>query len=255
MTIKLVDGLPIHPTLRHPRTGQPLRAVGVLSGKPVWPVIGASDDDDSSGDNDAGEDSEDNDTGDGSDDGDKGSEKPGKSAESEELKAAKEELARVRKRLSASDKNKAAAEKRLRELENKGKPEDEVAKQELEEAKERASKASESVRKLAVTNAFLIASQKAKVNWFDVKIAQAAIESDDIEIDEEGNVTGMDEAVKALAKAKGFLVDRGKSDKEDEEEDKKNGPSGSAVGSRKKPKGSNTLDENKLREMFPALKN
>jgi len=43
--------LPIHPTLRHPRTGEPLRAVGWWRGRPMWPVMGASPDDPS---NDAG---------------------------------------------------------------------------------------------------------------------------------------------------------------------------------------------------------
>lgn len=33
MTIK-------HPTLMHPRTGQPLEAVGVVAGKIVWPIMG-----------------------------------------------------------------------------------------------------------------------------------------------------------------------------------------------------------------------
>lgn len=38
--------LPTHPALRHPRTGEPLRAVGLLrDGRPVWPVMGASPDD------------------------------------------------------------------------------------------------------------------------------------------------------------------------------------------------------------------
>lgn len=37
------DMLPMHPTLRHPISGQPLRAVGFTrSGKPMWPVMGGS---------------------------------------------------------------------------------------------------------------------------------------------------------------------------------------------------------------------
>lgn len=34
--------LPTHPTLRDPRNGEPLRAVGVVRGRPVWPVMGGS---------------------------------------------------------------------------------------------------------------------------------------------------------------------------------------------------------------------
>jgi hypothetical protein len=40
-----MDTLPIHPFLRHPHTGEPLRAIAVVNGRPVWPVMGASPDD------------------------------------------------------------------------------------------------------------------------------------------------------------------------------------------------------------------
>ena len=32
--------LPTHPTLVHPRTGEPLRAVGIGRRGPIWPVLG-----------------------------------------------------------------------------------------------------------------------------------------------------------------------------------------------------------------------
>lgn len=37
--------LPIHRTMRHPRTGEPIRALGLGRRGPIWPIIGASDDD------------------------------------------------------------------------------------------------------------------------------------------------------------------------------------------------------------------
>lgn len=39
--------LPTHPTRRHPRTGLALAAVGLhpRTGQPIWPILGASDDD------------------------------------------------------------------------------------------------------------------------------------------------------------------------------------------------------------------
>jgi len=41
MSTPLVDVcLPTHPTLRHPRTGEPLRAVGVSRRGPIWPILG-----------------------------------------------------------------------------------------------------------------------------------------------------------------------------------------------------------------------
>jgi hypothetical protein len=43
--------LPVHPTKRHPRTGEPLQAVGFTRrGRVMWPVLGASPDDGGAGD-------------------------------------------------------------------------------------------------------------------------------------------------------------------------------------------------------------
>jgi hypothetical protein len=51
--------LPLHRILLHPRTGLPLRAVGLRrDGRPIWPVLGAApdDDDDDDGDGDKDDD-------------------------------------------------------------------------------------------------------------------------------------------------------------------------------------------------------
>jgi hypothetical protein len=37
--------LPIHPSLVHPLTGCPLTAVGMIGGRPVWPILGGAEDD------------------------------------------------------------------------------------------------------------------------------------------------------------------------------------------------------------------
>lgn len=37
------DALPLHPTARDPRTGEALRAIGVVGNRPVWPILGAED--------------------------------------------------------------------------------------------------------------------------------------------------------------------------------------------------------------------
>lgn len=61
--------LPLHPTRVHPRTGERLRAVGVTKrGQIMWPVLGASPDDDS---NDDGGQDDDGPDGDEPDDDDK----------------------------------------------------------------------------------------------------------------------------------------------------------------------------------------
>jgi hypothetical protein len=73
----------VHPWMIHPHTGKPLEALGVRrNGRPIWPIMGASDDDDAGDDGDdaGGDDSDD--AGDDSDDDDAGDDPDaGKSAE------------------------------------------------------------------------------------------------------------------------------------------------------------------------------
>lgn len=67
--------LPIHPTLLHPLTGQPLQAIGLRrNGNPIWPIMGGDgtgdDANDAAGDSGGdGKDSGDGDAGKGDDDG------------------------------------------------------------------------------------------------------------------------------------------------------------------------------------------
>jgi hypothetical protein len=65
----LDDVLPVHPTIRDPRNGDPLRAIGVTSRGPVWPVMGGDGTDDDGPGDDAGSDSTDDDQADTDDDG------------------------------------------------------------------------------------------------------------------------------------------------------------------------------------------
>lgn len=45
MLRRLRTSLPVHPTMRHPRTGAPVRAIGLVRGRPVFPVMGGAPDD------------------------------------------------------------------------------------------------------------------------------------------------------------------------------------------------------------------
>lgn len=50
MGAQMNDTMPIHPTMRHPLTGEPLRAVWVRpDGRAMWPVMGAAPDDPAGG--------------------------------------------------------------------------------------------------------------------------------------------------------------------------------------------------------------
>lgn len=102
--------LPNHPHLRHPRTGEPLRALGIFRGRPLWPVLGGSDDDDPPADPPPADPPADP-----KPDADKLGD-PGKKALSEERaarKAAEAELAKYRKAdADKADADKSESEKR-----------------------------------------------------------------------------------------------------------------------------------------------
>jgi hypothetical protein len=93
--------LPVHPTLRHPRTGNRLRAIGVTrDGRAMWPVLGASPDDDADG---SGDDAGDDDAGGQGDDGPDDLGDAGKQAIARmkaERNAARKELRGVQAQLS-----------------------------------------------------------------------------------------------------------------------------------------------------------
>lgn len=38
--------LPVHPTLTHPLTGEPLQSVGIVGGRVIWPIMGAAEEED-----------------------------------------------------------------------------------------------------------------------------------------------------------------------------------------------------------------
>lgn len=255
MKIKLADGLPYHPTLRHPHTGRRLQAIAVLNGKPLWPVMGASEDDE--GDKTDGDADDKSEEGKEGEEADKGSEKSKSDPHAERIAQLEKDLQTMRTHLSNSDKKKAAAEKELKELKDKDLPEAEKLRKEAAEAKERGEKQSKALRDLALTNAFLLASQRGKINWHDPEVAQsAAVKYEGIEVDENGVVTGMADAVKKLAKDKAFLVDAGKP-AEDKDEKEKNGPSGSttgAAGGGSKTKTKGQLDKDELRRKYSALR-
>lgn len=251
MKITLADGLPYHPTLRHPKTGDRLRAIMLdRKGKPVWPVIGASED------NEEGEAGGDADKSEEEDKGEKGEVDKKPDPNAERIAQLEADIAKMRTHLSNSDKKKSAAEKALQDLKDKDLPDAEKARKEAAEARERSERQAVALRNLALTNAFLVASQKAKVNWHDPEVAQAAATKyEGIEVDEDGRVTGMTEVVRKLAKDKAFLVDSGKPAEVEEKE--KNGPSGSSTGAAggKKTSTKGQLDKEELHRKYPALRN
>ena len=65
----------------------------------------------------------------------------------------------------------------------------------------------------------LLDDPKSKIKFKDRKAAFRLLDRDEIEIDEDGEVEGLEDAVKDLAKAYPFLVDDGKKSDEDEDDE------------------------------------
>ena len=263
MKVNLVDPMPLHPLLCYPGTSQPLRAVAVRAdGSLVWPLLGADGEEDGSeddGDSDEEDgDAEEDDAGEGDVDTSKTKKKSGP--------VSREDFDAQTKRLAAADRRRAEAEKKAADLQ-KFKDEQErkgnTEIQNLQKDHGELTKAHESLqgkfRKLALVNAFLTASAQEKVSWHDPSVAQRSADLDDLEIDDDGNVEGIREAVKALAKKHKYLVNSGSGEDDGDEDEKppvRRGASGSGVGSTKTgkaKKNSGQISEDELRKRFPAL--
>lgn len=242
--------LPVHPSLTDPRTGEPLRALGLFRGRPLWPMMGGS------GEGEGGDD----------DPGDEGTED--EVEDTEETKPTKEKkpageqgvsLARFRKlegHLRAADQKREAAEQELKQIRDKDLPAVEKAERDRAEAVAKAEKLEGKYAKLARQHAFLLETQNQKVTWKNPKSALKLAELDELEINEDGSVEGISDAVTALLTDHEYLVDKAKSDDADEEEEPVRKPkSGSPVGGRQKKKvPPGHMSDEELRRAFPALR-
>lgn len=270
MKVNLVDAMPLHPLLCYPGSSQPLRAVAVRAdGTVVWPLLGGDGEDDGADDEDEGEDgsdadegAEDTDDGKGDDAAKNGKRKKSGPVSREEFERVKNHLSRADQRRTEAERERDALRAEKEEQERKGKPELENVKRDLENVTKERDSFRDRFTSLARTNAFLTASAQAGISWHDPEDAQAAGGKAlrDLEIDEDGSVEGIKEFVKDLAKRKKYLVNAGKvDDGDDDQEDnstRRRGASGSGVGSRTskgKGKPNGQLTDEELKKRFPAL--
>lgn len=167
------------------------------------------------------------------------------------------EFERVKTHLSNADRKKAEAlarvanlEQELNSLKNKDLPEAERAKAEHEATVKERDSFKGRFEKMARTNAFLLASADAKIAWVNSSDALRLGDLDDLEIEEDGTVPGMAEAVKKLAKDRSYLVAP-----KDSTDTKDTPPkSGSVVGSKGKGKAKEEgPSDEELRRLYPAL--
>jgi hypothetical protein len=246
-----------HPSLIHPRTGQPLEAVGVgKNGQPMWPVLGAADDDDKDDDADKDDDKDEEDDDDSSDDADDaddddtddGKKPKGLNAR---IKALEDEKERHYKKRKQAEKELEELRAFKKEKDEEGLSEADKAKKAAEETTARERRQAAELQELKRERAFLVAND---IDWHDREDALRAIDWDEVEVSEDGKVDrkSLKAELKRLAKAKPWLVKKAESSDDDEDEDgKKDKPSAGSMNGKKKGKKEPSREE--LAKKFPAL--
>lgn len=114
-----------------------------------------------------------------------------------------EEFAALQAKLRAADQNRSKLQQRLDEIDNANKSELEKAQADLAKATERAEKAERDAHEAKIGREFL---KFPGYDWHDPETALALVDLSSLEIEEDGKVKGMKEAVEKLAKAKPFLL-------------------------------------------------
>lgn len=228
----------------HPKTGKPIVPLGVVGGKLVYPIMGASPDDDS---NDDGDDNDDN-----TDDGDSGADDSNdddndddSSGDDKDDVVTKADLERMEKRMKAADQRATKAEKALRDINDAKKDDLTKATDRVTELETENGSLREQLTSLKLNNAFLTAN---KLTWHNpaaaLKLAQSEGYIEDV-IDEDGNVDekALSSALAKLAKEHEYLVKPREGA----------GPSGESHSTRSKNSKDDKATEEADRRRAPAL--
>lgn len=216
------------------------------TGQPFWTIRGAEGEEDDKNQNETESDSG---SADGDNDGDEGAEGSGESSPHGATVSLAEYEA-LKNRMQAADKNRSAAEKKVKEYEDKDRSDLEKAQRDLKEKSELADKLEKQLAKQTIHNKFLASN---KHTWHDPETALALLDMTEVQIEEDGKVTGLEDAIENLAKSKPFLIkdEGGKQDK-DEKKNKGGRPSGSQPPSNGSNQNRDT-DRDKLLKKYPQL--
>lgn len=235
--------------LVHPHTGEALEPLYIDKfGQARWPILGASEDDEDKDDKEKDKDDADS-GGDSKDDSDSGSgssedKDKSKDGDSKDLEA---QIQNLTDRMKAADRRADAAEKKAREYEDKDKDKVEILERDLGEAQKENETLKTEIADLRFANAFAL---NAKYTWQDPEVVLGLLRKrEDVEVQEDGSLKGLEKALDAIAKDKPFLVKDG--DEEDDKDDDKDGRpprAGSKTGSTRNKDGK--VDEKAVRKKF-----
>lgn len=215
------------------------RQIGTTSaGLAVFALSGAEKDDpDSTGVSGEGGDGDTQDGGEGSEGSEPASKKDGDVI-------SKEEYDKIVDRMKAADRNAQAALAKVKEYEDKNKDEVTKATERAQELESAVKERDEVIKSLRLENAFAL---NQKYSWHDPSdVMELVRRRDDVSIDEDGKVVGLDKALDDIASKKKYLVKSDGSDAGDPP------TSGSSTGSGPR-KDKKTIDQEALRKKYPAL--
>lgn len=247
-----------------PRTGQRLRPLGVVGGRNVYPIMGASPDDpsDSAGGAEGGgtdDDENENPEGKGSssEDGEKGGDsdkgdKPEKGNPDAKIEDLEQEKERHYTRRKEAEKRADEAERQLRELKEKDKPEQEQLETRVSELETQNESLQSSLREALLDNAFL---RDNTYSWHNPGRALRLADLSKVEIEDDGTVHGLKAALDALAKSDPYLISKDSDDKS--KKDKKDLPDTSDKSNkstREKKQDSQKTRDQELRQKYAALR-
>jgi hypothetical protein len=113
------------------------------------------------------------------------------------------EAAKYRERMQAADRRAATLEQELKQLRDKDLPEAEKLKRDHEQALADLAAARDQNKQLAIGNTFLLENT---YDWHDPKAALGMLDRSRLEVADDGTVSGMKTALKALADANGWMI-------------------------------------------------
>jgi chromosome segregation ATPase len=153
------------------------------------------------------------------------------------------DLESYRERMKAADQRAAKFEQELKDLRDKDLPEQDKLKRDYEAAQTQVSELQETNKQLALQVAFL---KDNTYSWHNPERALRLVDLSQVEIQADGSVSGLKDALKALATSDAYLVKQ-------EAEQREPAPAGTATGNNGGSSGSKpTIKGAETR--FPAMR-
>jgi len=206
-----------------------------LFGSATMMAKGDDADDDGDDDDDEGDDDDDaDDDDDDSDDDDEDEDDKGKRKKQDPRDVRIQELSAEAKkrRVKAREQRERIAELEAENTRLKGKSkgkekeeddEDDSESEDLKAEREKNKTLEARLQQQTLRTEFndILSNPKTKVKFIDPKAAFRLVDLDDVEVDEDGDVEGMEDAIKDLAKSHPYLLVKEKDDDDDDDDDDK----------------------------------